>query len=354
MNEHPKEEQKLDIMQILHTLLHKKKLFLKVWGITFVLSCLWIFPQPRFYTTEVSIAPESASNQGGGSLASLASSFGMNIGNGSTDAIYPQLYPDLFKSTDFLVSLFDVTIRTKDGEVNTDYYTYLKEHQKRNWLLLPLDMLMGWIKSFFTEKESPMTGKDGKRFDPFQLTKKTTDILDRLKGNVKCSYSRTTDVVTISVTDQDPLVCALMADSIKEHLQVFITDYRTKKSRVDYEHYKKLTQEAKESYDKARHEYASYADANGDVILQSVKSRVDELENEMQLRYSVYTALNNRLEEAMAKVQENTPVFTTLTNATVPIKPAGPKRVIFVAAMLFLATIGTIIHLCKKELKEWF
>jgi uncharacterized protein involved in exopolysaccharide biosynthesis len=81
---------------------------------------------------------------------------------------------------------------------------------------------------------------------------------------------------------------------------------------------------------------------------------MDDLENEMQLRYNVYTALNTRLEAAQAKVQENTPVFTTLTNATVPVKPAGPKRMIFVAAMLFLATCGTLAHLFRQELKEWF
>ena len=74
----------------------------------------------------------------------------------------------------------------------------------------------------------------------------------------------------------------------------------------------------------------------------------------MQLKFNVYTALNTRLEAAQAKVQENTPVFTTLKNATVPVKPAGPKRVIFVAIMLFLATMGTFAYLFKRELKEWF
>ena len=74
----------------------------------------------------------------------------------------------------------------------------------------------------------------------------------------------------------------------------------------------------------------------------------------MQLKYNVYTALNTRQEAAMAKLQENTPVFTTLTNATVPVKPAGPKRMIFVAVWLFLATCGTLFKLFKKELTEWF
>ena len=74
----------------------------------------------------------------------------------------------------------------------------------------------------------------------------------------------------------------------------------------------------------------------------------------MQTKYTVYTAMNTRREAALAKVQERTPAFTELKNATVPVKPTGPKRMIFVAAMLFLSTIGTIFYLYNKEIKEWF
>ena len=349
-----KKKLNIDIKKIVKTAMQRKWLFIKVWVITFVLSCVWILPQPRYYTSEVSIAPESADMKDAGSLASLASSFGVSLGNGSGDAIYPQLYPDLFGSTQFLVSLMDIRVQTMDGDIDTDYFTYMKDHQQKNILFEPFRMAIDWVKSFFKEDEVRIPGKDGQRFDPFRLSKSDNDVITKVGDKIACTYSRTTDVVTITVTDQDPLVCALLADSIKEHLQVYITDYRTKKSRIDYEHYKKLTEDARASYDEARIAFARYADSHQDVFLQSVKTKMDDLENEMQLRYNVYTALNTRLEAAQAKVQENTPVFTTLTNATVPIKPAGPKRMIFVAAMLFLATCGTIGYLFRTELKEWF
>lgn len=76
--------------------------------------------------------------------------------------------------------------------------------------------------------------------------------------------------MTIEVQDQDPLVCATLADSIKEHLQTFITEYRTKKARIDLEYYEKLTKEAKASYDKAREKYAAFSDATTNAALRSV------------------------------------------------------------------------------------
>ena len=284
----------------------------------------------------------------------MASNFGVNIGNGSSDAIYPQLYPDLFSSTQFIVGLFDIRVKTLDGEINTDYYTYLKDYQQKNIWSIPFIWMKMSVSSLFKTEEPQIESVDGMRFNPFHLSKETNAILKAVEGNIDCTYSRTTDVVTISVTDQDPYVSATLADSIKEHLQIFITDYRTKKSRIDYEYYKGLTEEAKQAFEQARKEFATYSDAHQSVSLQSVKTKTDNLENEMQLKYSIYTAMCTRMEEAQAKVQENTPAFTTLTNATVPIKPAGPKRMIFVAFMLFMVTGIKLILLFKKELVEWF
>ena len=350
-----KEKNRIDIRKIWQTMWNKRLLFLKVWVVTFVLACLWILPQPRYYTTSVSISPETGESKVGGGLASLATNFGMNLGGSSTgDAIYPQLYPELFKSTNFLVGLLDVQVRTKDGSVETDYYTYLKDYQKATFWVIPFIKFKNWISSLFAEPETVIPASGGKRFDPFRLSVRTTEILEAVKGSVHCTYSRTTDVVTITVTDQDPLVCGLLADSVKKHLQVFITDYRTKKARTDCEYYSQLLQKAKDNYEKARKDYASYADANQNVMLESVKSKIEDLNNEMQLKYNAYTGLNSQLQSAMSRLQERTPAFTTLTNATVPVKPAGPKRMIFVAAMLFLSTIGTFMFLFRKELKEWF
>lgn len=351
-----KEKNRIDIRKIWQTMWNKRLLFLKVWVVTFLLACLWILPQPRYYTTTVSIAPETGDVKIGNNLASLASNFGMSLGSSSSsgDAIYPQLYPDLFKSTEFLVGLLDVTVTTKDGELTTDYYTYMKDYQKQNWLLLPYLIFKNWLQSFFTKEGQSDKGKGGKRFDPFQLSKKTNDILLNVSGKLGCTFSRTNNVVTITVTDQDPLVSALMADSVKQHLQVFITDYRTKKARSDCKYYEQLREEAQKNYEEARRAYSSYCDANSDVVLESVKTKIANLENEMQLKYSVYTSMNTQLENAKAKLQERTPAFTTLLNATVPVKPAGPKRMIFVAIMLFLATMGTIVYAFHKELIDWF
>ena len=73
-------------------------------------------------------------------------------------------------------------------------------------------------------------------------------------------------------------------------------------------------------------------------------------ETEMQIKQAAYTSFQKQYLATQARLQENTPVFTVMQSASVPLQPAGPKRMIFVLAMLFLATFVTGFVLCKDLL----
>jgi capsular polysaccharide biosynthesis protein len=347
------EEQKkiIDLSKIFKLLWSKKKSFFIVWIVTFILSCIWIFPQPRYYQAEVSLAPETTGEDVGG-LAGIASSFGINMGGAGTDAIYPTLYPDLMESNDFIVGLMPIQITTeaKDDEpsITTDYYTYLKNYQKSNPLTQPFRVLSNSIKKAFSkeEKGKPITAKE---LNPFKLSEKDSKIFERATRNITCAVDKKTEVISITVIDQDPLVCATMADSVCRHLQDFIIMYRTKKARIDADHYQHLADSAKMEYESAVNEYSIFCDANQDIVLQSVNSKRDALEQDMQFKYNTYSTLAAQLEAMKIKLQERTPVFTTLKSASVPIKPAGPKRVLFVIGMLMLVTFINSIRIVNKN-----
>ena len=170
-----------------------------------------------------------------------------------------------------------------------------------------------------------------------------------LKKKIVCDVDKKTMVITIIVKDQDPWIAATMADSVKERLQDFITDYRTNKARIDLEQIQRQYQQAKHDYDRSRQMYAEFADANQDLVLQSVRMRQTELENEMQLKYNAYSTLTLQLEGAESKVLESTPAFTTLQSATVPLEPSGPGTKKILVVFLFLTFCGTTFWALKKE-----
>ncbi len=352
--EENKKKDVIDLRVLFKRLKEKKRLFIKALSIAFILSCLWIFPQPRYYVTTITLAPETDMLSSGGSLSSLAASFGFNLGNmTSTDAIYPTLYPDVMEASNFIVDLFDIKVVNEDGDIKTDYYTYLTKNQKVSIWQMPLVWLGKQIRGLFPRKEGVLKadGNNGNS-DILVLSEEQDKVVSMIQEKITCAVDKKTNVITITVKDQDRLVSAMMADSVRVRLQDFITDYRTRKARVDLEYYTKLTNEAKSDYDKARRQYASYADANTDLMLTSFKAKEQDLENDMQLKYNTYTTLTTQLQMAKAKVQERTPAFTVIQGASVPQRPAGPKRVLFVLAMMFLTFMGTTVCVFKGFIKK--
>jgi len=332
----------IDLREIIKRLWDNKMVFIKVLPIVFVLSCVYIVSIPRTYSTDAKLAPEMGNAINGGTLGSIASAFGFDFGDmQTTDAITPLLYPDLMEDNAFATKLFAIKVENNKGDIKSTYYEYLKKYQKYPWWKSSIS----WIRRLF-EKNQPVANKE---FNPYALTKKDNDIVNKIRKNVKLSVDKKSGVITLNTQDQDPRICKTLADSIMGILQEFITEYRTNKARADLAYYKRITAEAKHEYEKARQRYGSYSDANTDVILESVRAKRNDLENDMQLKYNTYTTLNNQLQAAKAKVQERTPVFTMLKGATIPIRPSAPKRMLFVLEMLVLSFLLTALFVYYKE-----
>lgn len=331
----------------------RKKLFMKVWAVTFVLACIYILPQPRTYIVDLALAPEMGGSSATGTLSSIASSFGFNIGDGKiSDAFYPELYPDLLSTNEFLVDLLYTRVQTADGEVDTTYLAYIMRHHRKNPYTQPYNWCRAKIMSLFEDDMPPIS--QNRRMNPRRLTRKEDAVVNKVRKSITCDVDIKTNVITIGVKEQDPLVCAQLADTVRVKLQRFITDYRTNKARIDEQYYKHLADSARIDLEQRSRAYSKYCDAHKNTILQSYLSERDRLENELQTSMSSYNAMQAQYLAARAKVQEQTPAFTILRAPSVPVKPSGPKRMIFVAAMLFLATIGTSLYIFRKELVEQF
>lgn len=321
-----------------------KMLYVKVLSATFVVAAIIALSIPNYYKCTVKLAPELAGgNKSNGGLASLASSFGVNLGGGSAgaDAIVPTLYPDLMNSVTFQTSLFPIKVQREGEDSAMTYYDYLKNHQRLPWW----SAAMKAVLSIFNDQSSMINDS----INPFRLTKEQSKIVELMGKKVVCDVDNKTMVITIDVTDQDPVIAASVADSVQNRLQDFITDYRTSKARVDLAYNQQLYKETKARYEKARQLYAEYSDANLDVILQTVRQRQTELENEMQLQYNAYTQISAQLLAAEAKVQQETPAFTILQPATVPVRKAGPQRSRGCLLVLVLAFIAITLYVWNKE-----
>lgn len=334
------DELEIDWMDILRRIIAIRKTLYKAAGIGLVLGIIIALSTPKQYTVSVTLAPEMGSDGKSGGLASLASSFlgsGGNLGS-SSDALNAALSNEIVSSTPFLLELFDTRVQTLNGELDTTLVAYLDE-QRGSWLgtvLAAPGMAIGFVKGLFAEETDTVA-----TLNPFQLTKKESQKVEALRKNILAEIDKKTGITTLSVTLQDSKVTAMVADSVVAKLQQYIINYRIAKAKEDCAYLEQLYKERQQEYYDAQQRYARYVDANKSLVLQSVRTEQERLQNDMNLAFQVYSQVAQQLQVARAKIQEEKPVFAVVEPATVPLQPSGTSRKVILVGIVFLAVCCT-------------
>ena len=327
-NNHTDEEIEISLMDIFRKIIAIRKAIYKAAGIGLVIGIIIAISSPKKYTVEVTLSPEMGNVKGGG-LSGLAASF---LGSGATmsegtDALNASLSADIVSSTPFLLELSTMKIPVSKDE-NMTLNTYLDEESSPwwNYIIGFPSMVIGGIKSLFTEKDDESMAFSGVHQGTIELSKKELKRIGMLKKKI-----------TATVTLQNPRVAAVVADSVVKKLQEYIIGYRTSKAKEDCIYLEKLFKERQQEYYTAQKKYADYLDSHDNIILQSVRTEQERLQSDMGLAYQMYSQVASQLQVARAKIQEEKPVFAVLEPAVVPLLPSGISKKIYVLAFVFLS-----------------
>ena len=333
------EEQEIDLMELAQKLWAERRMLFRWAGIAAIVGIIVAFSIPKEYTTTVKLAPEVSDGKSkmSGGLGALASMAGVNLGSGSSiDAVYPDLYPDVVKSIPFSVGLFDVKVKEAEGDSVITVADYIENYTSSPWWGVIMGLpgkAIGGVKSLFIDDEP----EQGEGRNPFMLTADEDAIVQSLGERIGVNVDSKSYVITITAAMQDPLVSAMLADSVAHNLKEYVTEYRTNKARHDMEYAKQINEEARADYYEAQQKYAEYVDKNHGISLNSRKTEEERLRNEAQLAFNLYNTTAQQLQAARAKVQENTPVYAVIEPATVPVKASKPRKVMILAGFVFLA-----------------
>ena len=285
------EEQEIDLIELAQKLWKERKFLLKGCGIAVVVGLIVAFSIPKEYTTTVKLAPETQDAAKKSSLGGLAAMAGINL-NAAAGA-----------------------------------------------------EALGAVMSLISGDEEESEG-----LNPYHLTKDQEEVVKALQERVSVSVDKKTLVITASVQMQDPVISAQMTKVVLENLQNYITNYRTQKVKQDLEFTQKVFGESRDAYYKAQRAYAAFEDANRNIISTSYRTEQERLKNEMTLTFNVYNTLAQKLEQDKLRVQEETPVYTVIEPATVPLKASSPKKALILVGFVFLALFGCIGYLFVKDM----
>ena len=340
------DELEIDWIGIFSKLLkHWKQIFLIsfIFGVLGIVSALTM---TRKYNVTMTLAPEIA-NRTNSSLSSITSMLGLNgvALNPGTDAMSITLFPEICQSTPFLAALLDVPLTSYVSEkqqeegvqpIQTTVYKHFSGEDKEK------KGLSKWLESLKKEKdEKPYTGV----VDATELPSKQAMVVKALGNSISAVVDKKTGVTSISVTMDDRMMAKQLADTVCTRLQKYVSEYRTKKAKADYEYYVSLAQEARETQIEAQAAYARSVDYDRSVILQSKNSEKERLRADANLASDIYSQLAQQRELARAKIQEEKPVYAVVQPATLPQHAMNSrvKRVLiwgFIGVFLSLAWYG--------------
>lgn len=332
-------EKEINLIEIVHKLWIRRRFIIKACIIGGIVGLIIAFSIPKEYTTTVTLAPKPDSKTSG-SMGTLAAMAGIDLQQKTSD-VSPELYPSIVKSTPFLLGLLNIQVVDEKQGVNTVLYDYLDGHQKKAWWSyifgLPSKMI-GWFSSDSEDVDEVISNDSGEKI--IVLTKEQKKILEALKEGVGVSVDKKTGVITLSTTMQSANISAMLVDTLTSYLQDYIISYRTEKARQDLAYTQTLYNESQEGYFRAQQKYAEYIDRHQNIVSASFRVTQERLQNEMNLAYNVYNQMAQQLQMAKIKVQDETPVYTVIQPAEIPLSASAPRKMLILIGFVFLSLIG--------------
>lgn len=344
----------IDLIAMLKTVWKERMTIIKAMIIcTIVGLIIALFSKEEYKATAIMVPQinNSASQLGGlSSLASLAG-FNLDINTGSGD-ISPMLYPKIVGSKTFQLEIMNAKYVFKEVEEPVSLYDYYEDYYKPRLF----EILKTYTIGLPDIIRSAISGKNeenliGDSTGIINLSKKQDDVRKIIEEHINLSVNDKDGYLTINSRFHQAYLSAQIAEKVKELLQEYITRFKIEKARTQLEFIEKRYLEKKFEFEDAQSRLATFRDANKNISSSLLETREENLQNEYQLAFDVYSELAKQLEQSRIQVKEDTPVFTVIEEVSIPLERVKPKRSLIVIIWFLLGgMIGIFVILGRQFL----
>jgi uncharacterized protein involved in exopolysaccharide biosynthesis len=291
---------------------------------------------PKEYTSWTTLVPQTNDRTGGqlSGMSSLAAIAGFNLDLSKGGDLSPAVYPQIVASSSFqlelMQSLFHVA--ASDSPMTLlDYYA-LQDGGKRS--------VGRQAAAGFSQAEM-----DTAQVATVRLSAQQEAVSERLNKQLSMNVDTKNGFITIQSRFPEPLLAAEVADRTRVLLQQHITRHRLLKATEQLVFIEESFLKKKADVHQAQRTLAYFHDNNKYLTDATPSIEEERLKSEYTIALSVYNELAKRLEEAKIQVKEDTPAFSVIQAAKVPLKPSKPNKLLTVTVWLFLGLLlgGTLV-----------
>ncbi|GMQ26700.1 hypothetical protein Aoki45_33830 [Algoriphagus sp. oki45] len=345
----------MDYLALIKGVFARKKNLKIAVGIALFIGLLIAFTTPKeFQSTSFFLVESEANTNPMGQFGALAGLAGINASQFQSGqiALTSDIFPDVIQSRDFLNSIGKekFVFETK-GDVSQSLEDYYYEEKPGNVVSKTFNFLLGIpssIIAWFSSSESVPTAEINDQEvdieDYLRFSSKELYAINQLKKRILIDQKGKT--IRLTVTMPEPLISARVNALVMEKLIAYVTEYKLKKQRINMEFIQKRVLEAQEKFNQSQLDLASFRDANQGLISQKARTREEKLQFEFNIAFNIYNSLKQEMEQAEIQLKKETPVFTVLEKAAVPLGPSKPNRPLILIFSVFLGFfVGAIFNL---------
>jgi LPS O-antigen subunit length determinant protein (WzzB/FepE family) len=335
------QEDAIHIIALLKNLWTARKIILKITlAFAFLGFFVAVFSKNEF-TASTTFVPLAQGSKGGGSLGSLASLAGINIGGGvSSEEISPELYPQIVSSIPFQLELLNtpLTIEGQTGPVSyrayyeNIYRPGLLSNIKKYTLGLPR-VLISLVRPAPKNLESSAGVKES---EFIAISKEEYGLTKLLEGQINLAVNAKEGFISISVTMPEAIASAQIALKAQQLLQEYALNFKTQKSTEQLTYIEERYVEKQKAFNEIKIVLARFQDQNTGINTALGRTKLLQLQGEYDLAFTVYSELAKQLETQLLQVKKDTPLFTVLKPVTIPNERSAPKKPLILMKYLFL------------------
>ena len=363
-NTSPSQEDSIDIIALLKDFWGARKTILKITvAFTFLGLFVAVFTENEYTASTTFVPLAQGSAAGGGSLGSLASLAGINIGGaGSSEEIAPELYPKIVNSIPFQLALLNMPLTIEGQAIPVSYSEYYKNiyspgllsNIKKYTLGLP-GVLISWVRSAPKDTEVAAGTKENKIIS---ISEEESILIKGLEHQISLTVNDKEGFISISATLPEAKASAEMVLKAQQLLQEYALQFKTQKSMEQLNFIKERYAEKQGEFDQIKIALARFQDQNTGINTALGRTKLLQLQSEYDLTFTVYSELAKQLETQRLQVKKDTPLFTVLQPVSIPLEKSAPKRALILVVYLFLGFVLSLGYvLVKKYLisfkKEW-
>jgi LPS O-antigen subunit length determinant protein (WzzB/FepE family) len=357
------QEDAIDIIALLKDLWVARKTILKITlAFTFLGLFVAVFSKNEF-TAATTFVPLAQGSKAGGSLGSLASLAGINIGGGvSSEEISPELYPQIVSSIPFQLELLNTPLTIVGQTVPVSYSDYyeniyrpgLLSNIKKYTLGLP-GVFIALVRSAPEKLEASGGVKES---ELITISTKEYELIELLERQISLDVNAKEGFISISVTSPEAIASAQLALKAQQLLQEYALEFKTQKSIEQLRYIEERYAEKEKAFNEIKIALARFQDQNTSINTSLGRTKLLQLQADYDLAFTVYSELAKQLETQLLQVKKDTPLFTVLKPVTIPNEKSAPKRALILVVYLFLGFVLSVGFVLGRKAwagfkKEW-